>query len=199
MFTRLTTITGAQNIDEGLAFIRETVVPTLRQQRGYAGLIASADRAQGVLGALSLWSDQESRDNSESGIAKVRDEAQRVMGGTMTVSLHEEVIFEAVKPLEVGCSLLVRHSTMDPRLVDGNLDYFRSEILPRIKAEPGFMAVRQLIDRTTGDGIVGVAFEDAESLRAAAAHAEERRAEIEARGVRLDPLSPRVIEYLDTP
>ncbi|HUR14344.1 MAG TPA: hypothetical protein VM097_07610 [Mycobacteriales bacterium] len=197
MFTRLTTITAAQNIDDGLAFIRDTVVPTLQQQRGYAGLIASTDRAGSVLAALTVWQDEASRDASESGIAKVRDEAVRVIGGTVSVTLHEQVLFEQAKPIEAGTALLVRPIRMDPAAIDGNIAYFRAEVLPQIQAEKGYRAVRQLIDRTTGEGLAGTVFDDQASLRVAAAHAEERRADAEKRGVVLSELGAREIEYVD--
>jgi heme-degrading monooxygenase HmoA len=199
VFVRISTITGARNFDDGVAFVRDTVVPAVRQQNGYAGLVASSDRDNGVMAVLTLWRDQAARDSSESGVAKVRDEAQRVIGGTMAVELFDEVLFEAAKPLREGASLLVRRISMDPSVLDENLAYFRAEVVPQIKAEPGFLAVRQMVNRQTGEGLVGVAFEDADSLRAGAAHAEARRGEAEKRGVRLEPFSERVIDFVDQP
>lgn len=200
MFVRISTVTGARNFDDGLAFIRDTVVPAVRQQQGYSGLSASADRDNGVMAVLTLWRDQASRDSSESGVSKVRDEAQRIIGGTMAVELYEEVLFEAAAPLREGAALMVRKTSMDPSSVEDNLAYFRAEVLPQIKAHAGFLAVRQMINRETGEGLVGVAFEDRQSLRAAAdARAEERRAEAESRGVRLEPISERIIELIDKP
>jgi hypothetical protein len=54
MFTRLWTFTGASNIDSGVAYLRDEVLPVLNSQRGYRGVLASAARSEGVLGILSL-------------------------------------------------------------------------------------------------------------------------------------------------
>ena len=35
MFTRVVSFNGAQDIDGGVEFLRETVTPLLRQQKGY--------------------------------------------------------------------------------------------------------------------------------------------------------------------
>jgi hypothetical protein len=44
MYTRVLTFTGAKNIDDGVAFARENAVPVLKEQKGYRGLSASAER-----------------------------------------------------------------------------------------------------------------------------------------------------------
>ena len=76
MHTRLLTFTDAKNIDGGVDFLRQKVVPILNEQKGYRGVSASADRSGGVLGILTLWEtaadrealtpliDSESRKNS---------------------------------------------------------------------------------------------------------------------------------------
>lgn len=199
MFTRLTMITGGTNLDEGLAFIRETVAPTLRQQRGYLGLIASTERANDLIAALSVWQDEAARSASESGVAKVREEAAQLVGGTVSVLLHEQVLFEQDKPIEAGNALMVRQFRMEPAAIDANLAFFRAEVLPLVKQEKGYRAVRQLIDRTTGEGLSAVVLDDQAALRLAVAHAEERRALAEKRGVVLGDWSAREIEYVDQP
>ncbi len=197
MYTRLTTIKDAKDLDAGIAFIRDTVLPTLQQQRGYTGLIASVDRAGGTLSALSIWQDAAARDASESGVSKVRDEAARIIGGTLSVKLYEQTVFEAAKAPAVGTSLLIRGLRMDPAVIDQNLEYFRTEVLPQIKAQPGFRAVRQLINRETGEGMVGTAFDDVESMRAAIELSEERRTAAQERGITLAEPNEREIVLAD--
>ena len=88
---------------------------------------------------------------------------------------------------------------MDPSKVDENLGVFKSEILPRITAAPGFLALRNMIDRKTGRGIVGSAWADQDAMKKAAAQAQDRRAEGRARGVSFDEDSFREIVYADMP
>ena len=49
MHVRVTTINGAAHIDEGVAFVKDEVVPEVRQQRGYRGLTVSGDRSGGIV------------------------------------------------------------------------------------------------------------------------------------------------------
>lgn len=72
---------------------------------------------------------------------------------------------------------------MDPSRIDDNLDFFRQKVIPEMKAAPGFLGFRHLIDRSSGEGRVGTLWADDETLQAALARSEERRAMAGERGV----------------
>lgn len=197
MYTRVVTFTGAKNIDGGIAFLRERVVPILNEQKGYGGLSASVDRSGGVLGVLSLWETEADRDASDSALAKQRQEGLDIVGGELTVETFEQLVAEVSSPPVAGSALMVTRIGMDPAKIDENLAFFKSEIVPRIKATPGFLALRQMMDRKTGRGIVGSAWVDQDAMKTAAADAQARRQEGVARGVEFGEVSYREIVFVD--
>src|SRR5260370_398014 len=74
MYARTSTITGATNIDDGVIFVQEKVLPSARQQKGYGGLSISADRnlltrstGQAMVG--TVWTDQAALAASEANVA----------------------------------------------------------------------------------------------------------------------------------
>lgn len=198
MYARIVQSAAATDIDGGVAFVRDTVVPIIRQQHGYRGLIASADRKAKVFGVLSLWADKADLEASDSAMAKTRADGQKIIGGELTAEGFEEVLFEATQPPAAGTALLVRRLTMDPGKVDDNIEFFRTTILPQIKATAGFRGVRQLINRETGDAIVGTLWEDAAAMDKAAAEAEERQAQAAGR-VSFADQTKREILFVDVP
>jgi len=199
MFARLVTFTGAKDIDGGLEYLRDTVAPLLRQQQGWAGTTASVDRSNGLMSALTLWDSAANRDASESAMVKVRAEANEIVGGEVSVDYYEQVVFEVGTPPRVGSRLLVRPLRMDPATVDDNIEFFKSTVLPQIKAGSGFLAVRNLINRDTGEGAVGSLWDSDSALEAAAAAAEERRPMGEQRGITFGELSKREVAFIDLP
>jgi heme-degrading monooxygenase HmoA len=196
MFTRVVQSTGAKDIDGGVAFVRDTVTSVLRQQKGFRGVTASADRSGRVFGVLTVWETDADRDASESAMAKVREEGAKVIGGQMTVELYEEMLVEMAGPPRQGASLLIRRLSMDPAKIDENFEFFKGTVLPQIKASPGFLAVRNMINRSTGDGIVGTVWTDAASMDAAAEAAQQRQAQAEGR-VRFGEQSKREVLYIE--
>jgi heme-degrading monooxygenase HmoA len=199
MFVRVVTFTGAKDIDGGLEYLQKTVAPLLRQQGGWAGTTASADRANGVFSVLSLWESEADRDASESATRQVRAEAQDIVGGELSVDAFEEVVFDLVQPPRIGARLLVRPIAMDPAAIEENIEFFRTEVLPRIKAGSGYLALRNLVNRETGEGAVGSLWDSDEALDAAAQMAEERRPMGEQRGITFGELSRREMVFADLP
>jgi heme-degrading monooxygenase HmoA len=197
MHTRVLTFTGAKNIDDGVAFVRDTAVPVLQEQKGYRGVTASADRDGGVLGVLSLWETEADRDASFGPLAELRQQGIDVVGGELNVESFEQLVEEMASPPTVGSALMVTRISMDPSKVDENLGFFKSEIVPRISAAPGFLALRNMIDRKTGRGLVGSAWADQDAMKDAAAQAQARRDEGRARGVNFDEDSYREIVFAD--
>jgi hypothetical protein len=130
-------------------------------------------------------------------LAQLRQQALDIVGGELTVESFEQLVEEIASPPTPGSALMVTRISMDPSKIDENLGFFRSEILPRITATPGFLALRNMIDRKTGRGIVGSVWADQDAMKMAAADAEGRRHEGRARGVNFDEDSYREIVFAD--
>jgi heme-degrading monooxygenase HmoA len=198
MHARVITFKGAKNIDDGLIFLREKVMPLISGQQGYRGLTASADRQGGVLGILSLWETEADRQASDKVMADARQEGLNVIGGDMTVENFEQVVIEmGDTPPGPGSALLVQRASMDPAKVEDNLAFFKSEVVPRIKANPGFRGLRNLLNREKGQSIVGTVWADTDSMRSALAQGQQRRQEALDRGVSFGEISEREILFSD--
>ena len=198
MFSRVLTFRGAKNIDGGVGVVRDTL-PVLRGLKGYRGVTASADRDGGVFGILSLWETEADRDASLDALAGARQQGIDVLGGDLTVESFEELVVEMASPPPVGSALMVTRISMDPSKIDEYVGFFKSSIVPRITAAPGFLALRNMIDRKTGRGAVGTVWTDQAAMKSAAAEAQARRDEGRARGVKFEEDSYREILFADMP
>ena len=197
MYARVLTFTGVEDLDAAVAFLRDTALPVVGSQRGYQGLSASADRSGGVLGVLSLWASEADRDASESALAKTRDEARELFAAKLTVETFEERAVEVSRPPTVGSALMVTRIAMDPASIDDNIEFFQREVAPQIKATAGFRALRNMINSQTGEGIVGTVWDDEQTMRAAAADAQARRADAGRRGITFGDVSYREVVLTD--
>jgi hypothetical protein len=94
---------------------------------------------------------------------------------------------------------MVTRISMDPSKIDENLGQFQSQILPQIKAAPGYLALRSMINPDTGEGIVGSLWADDQSMQGAADAAMSRRPDATARGVNFGETSYRDLVFMDMP
>jgi hypothetical protein len=107
-----------------------------------------------------------------------------ILGGELKVDRFEQVLWEmGSTPPAPGAKLHVRPVKMDPAKVDENLQFFKQTVLPDIEVTPGFQGVRQLINRQSGEGVVGTVWADEASLETALKKADERRPLGASRGI----------------
>jgi heme-degrading monooxygenase HmoA len=198
MHARVVTFTGVPDIDAGIGVIRENVVPVMRDQKGFRGLHASADRSHGVLGVLTIWDTEAERDASWDAVAPVRRENMAAIGGEVSVDRYELLLqrIGGVPPAP-GSALLLLPVDMDTARIDEHLAFFRTQVLPEITASPGFQAVRLLANRETGRGMSGTVWSDLAAMTEAAAATESRRQGAAARGVLFGQPSFREIVLTD--
>ena len=136
-------------------------------------------------------------DASESGIEEVRREAAAAFGGMAeAVERYEQTVAEdGQTPPTASARLQIRRIKMDPAKVDENVEFFKSSVVPEILATPGCQGLRQMIDRASGEGAVGILWADEQALEAANAGQEERRAMAASRGVEFGELTEREVLF----
>jgi heme-degrading monooxygenase HmoA len=194
MYARVVNFTGVKDIDGGISFFQEQALPVLRQQPGFRGATASVDRSSGAVGVLSLWETAADREASFDALRGAREEAQAAMGGAATVENYEQAVVELGSPPSApGAYLLINQVKMDPARVDEHLEFFRATVAPEIKAARGFRGLRNLINRQTGEGLVGSAWDDPAALDAAVEATKARREMAAGRGVTFGEMSTREI------
>jgi hypothetical protein len=192
MYARLLTFREAEDIDAGVDYLRE-VLPILEAQHGYRGVSASADREGQVLSMLSLWDSEADRSASDSALGKARQECLEIVRGELSVENFEQVTEAITRPPVPGCSLIAIRYRMDPDALEGNLAFFHDELLPLITARSGFCALRNMLDRLSGRGIIGSVFDDREAMEGGLAGVRERRPIAESRGITYDQVSCREV------
>lgn len=195
--TSIATFVGATDIDKGATFVAEEVAPLLRQQQGYRGLTASADRAGGVFGMLTLWETAADRDAAESVLAKVRENARDVIGGEVVVETYERLVADRAASTAVGSALVVTHIRMDPARIDANVASVTSGILPLMRAKPGYLALSQMMNRQTGQGVVAHAWVDQQAMELGEADRDALQQRASADGVTCGDVSERTVLFVD--
>jgi heme-degrading monooxygenase HmoA len=198
MHARVVTFTAVTDIDAGIGVIRENVLPVLRDQKGFRSLHASADRSQAVLAVLTIWDTESEREASWDAVAPMRGENMAAIGGDVSVDRYEVLVQEigGIPPVP-GSALLLQPADTDTAKVGELLASFRSEVLPQIRTSPGFRAVRLLMNRETGRGMIATAWSDEAAMSEAAAETRSRWQASAARGVLLGEPSSREIVLTD--
>jgi heme-degrading monooxygenase HmoA len=196
MFVRMSTSGNVTDVNAIVDQLANHVLPAIQGQHGYRGLTASANRADGIVSVLTIWESEADLKASEALANEVRRKATESTGGVIQqVQVYEQMVQEiGGSPPALGCPLLIRPIKMDPDKIDDNVAFFRANVLAQITSAPGFRAIRNMIDRLSGEGMVGTVWDDVASLEASQLQFEQTRPLAEARGIEFGtPLRREII------
>ena len=199
MYARNLVFTGT-DADQVAAYLDKEVAPVASQQKGFRQLAAAGDRASGTVSILSVWDTLEDLEASDSALAKFRQESVARFGGQLaSVDVFEQVVMEVgQEPPRPGCVLFIAETRLEQEKIDEAIAMFRTENLPAILATPGVRAVRNLINRQTGQGRISVVYSDKAALEAANAARRQRMDAARERGIGFGDESIFEILYANT-
>jgi heme-degrading monooxygenase HmoA len=84
MHARMSTLEGPPDqIDEGLRYVTEQVMPQLQQQDGFEGFIVFSDRQSGKVIGISLWESEQAMQASEEVGDRTRSESAEAGGASV--------------------------------------------------------------------------------------------------------------------
>ena len=178
MFARTTTVRGNPgSIDDGIAFLRDRVMPAVEGLPGYVGLSMVADRDSGRCIATTSWADEAAMTASGEQLRALRGRFAGILGGTPELRSWEIAVLHRVHEAPDGACTRVSWTRTDPTRVEQVLDAYRMSLLPRLQEMDGFCSASLLVDRREGLGAGTVTFSDRQALidsrPAAAANRED--------------------------
>ncbi len=96
MYARVTTLEASPDrMDDATRFVQEQVLPQLKQQDGFKGLIALSDRQSGKVLGIALWESEEALRATEETAARIRGGAAEATGAAAAGAENYEVaLFE---------------------------------------------------------------------------------------------------------
>ena len=169
MYARSTTVRGnPQAMDDGIDFVRDTVMPAVRQMDGCIGLSMLADRDSGRCIVTTSWADADAMNASASGVMAMRQRAADIMGGPADVQEWEIALMHRMHDAHHGaCARVIWHDG-DPTDVDRMIDTFRMTILPKLADLPGCCSVSVMLDRASGRSVVTTTYDSPQDMSQAA-------------------------------
>ena len=165
MYARSTTIQAQpSSIDDGIAHMRDTVMPALQGIDGCVGMSLLVDRASGRCIATSSWESEEAMHASEEAIRPIRDQAAERFGGSAQVEEWDIAAMHRDHRAGDGACVRATWVNVDPDQMDRGIDFYKTTILPAIEGLDGFCSASLLVDRATGRGVAAATFDTTEAL-----------------------------------
>jgi quinol monooxygenase YgiN len=165
MYARSTTIhADPLAVDDGIAYVRDEVMPAVQKMDGCVGLSMLCDRDDGLCIVTTAWADEQAMRSSSEGIRSMRDRAADMFGGQPEIQEWDiAFLHRAYETRDGACARVVWSRTV-PDLVERTVDAYRMSLLPRFEEMPGFCSISLMVSRAEGRAVSATVYESQESL-----------------------------------
>jgi len=156
-------------MDEGIAFVRDEVMPMVQGMDGCVGLSMLCDRESGRCIITTAWETEEAMRASAEGVRASRARAAEVFGagGDPEVNEWEVALMHRQREAHHGACARVIWGRGDPGRVAESMEAFRT-MLPRLEELPGFCSVSMMVDRGSGRSATAVGYDSRADMMQAA-------------------------------
>jgi len=178
MFVRATTLQAdPARLDEGIAFVRESVVPAAAELPGSRGMSMFVDRQCNLVTVTSAWDTEQARVAADRVLTPLRARGARILGSTQRPATEwfELAVLDRRRPAEQGFWARMTRVTIDPPKVDVSIDAYSASTVHDLQLLEGYCSAVLLVDRVNGMGAVSVTFESRRALEASRAQAQSIR------------------------
>ncbi len=189
MYARSTSIEAqTSNIDAGIAYVRDEVMPALQDMDGYVGLSLLVDRESGRCIATSAWETEDALRTSTEQAAPLRDRATEIFGGDVTVDPWEIGVLHRDHRSNDGACVRATWIKMPPDQVERAIEFYKTSVLPSLEDLEGFCSASLLINRSSGRGVSSATFDSHDAME------RNREQAMELRNTRTRELGADIVD-----
>ena len=165
MFARSSTIHAqTSQIDAGILYVNDTVMPAMSHIPGFVGLSLMVNRDSGRCIATSAWRDEAAMHDSGERATAIRDGAAAAFGGMAQVEEWGIVVMHRAHHARTGSCMRVTWFSTDPAGVDEAVETFKLGTLAKIEDLPGFCSASLMVNDAGDRAVVSVGYDDREAL-----------------------------------
>lgn len=154
-------------VDEGLALVKQEIIPAVQAMDGCIGVSLLTDRNAGTSIFTSAWNSEEAMRASARAVEPLRQRGAELLSAAPKVREWEIAVLHREKAAPEGACADVTWTRGDPAHADERLQGFRDQVMPRIQELDGFCSVSLFLVREQGAGVTAVVFRDRAALEAA--------------------------------
>ena len=177
MHARSTSIKGnPTKLDDGVAYVRDEVLPRIQQTDGCIGISMLTDRDNGRCIVATAWADEQAMRATAEEARTLRHRLLHTLGGEHAdVQEWEIAVLHRERPAGDGAGAQVTWARIAPNHLDDLLDAYRHNLLPKLQELPGFCSVSMLVDRRNSRTVSVTSFESREAAALMRKHARSLR------------------------
>jgi len=163
---RSTTIQAqTSSIDDGIAYMRDEVMPELESIDGYVGISLLVDRESGRCIITAAYDTEDARQASADKATQLRSQAADRFGGSVEKIEEWEIgVLHRDHQSADGACVRCTWIKVPPDNADRTIDFYRTSVVPSLEDLEGFCSASLLMNRSSGRAVSTATFDSREAM-----------------------------------
>nr|WP_225951329.1 hypothetical protein [Mycobacterium sp. OAS707] len=174
---RTTTIQAqTASIDDGVAYMRDQVMPELENIDGYVGISLLVNRESGRCIITAAYESDDAMRDSADKAKQLRSQAVERFGGEVEKIDEWEIgVLHRDHQSTDGACARVTWIKVPPDQANKALDFYKSDVLPSLEDLEGFCSASMLVNHTSGRAVSTATFDSRDAMERNREQARELR------------------------
>jgi hypothetical protein len=174
---RSTTIQAqTSSIDDGIAYMRDDLMPELENIDGYVGISLLVDRESGRCIITAAYESEDAMRAAADKAKELRSQAAERFGGDVQKIEEWEIgVLHRDHQSREGACVRVVWTRMPPDQAERAIEFYKTSVLPSLEDLEGFCSASLLIDRASGRGVASTTFDSRDAMERNREQAKELR------------------------
>lgn len=198
MHARTTTLQADPGkIGDGIAYIRDEILPRVTAMDGCVGMSMLVDRESGRCIVTTAWESEQALQASAEMVRPLREQAEKALGSSNgSVDTWEVAVVHRDHAIPDGAFARVTWLSGESQTADRAVEMFRMAVLPKVQELAGFCSGSMLISREAGRVVGTVMFESRDHLMdSREAAARIRTTASQEAGARVDDVAEMEVAF----
>lgn len=166
MHARSTTIQAqTSSIDDGIAYMRDDLMPELENIDGYVGISLLVDRESGRCIITAAYESEDAMHAAADKASQLRSKAADTFGGSVEKIEEWEIgVLHRDHQSAQGACVRATWIKLPPDQADRAIQFYKDSVLPSLEDLEGFCSASLMIDRSSGRGVSSTTFDSRDAM-----------------------------------
>jgi heme-degrading monooxygenase HmoA len=166
----------SSSIDDGIAYMRDELMPELENIEGYVGISLLVDRESGRCIITAAYESEDAMRASADKAKQLRSQAAGKFGGDVeNVEEWEIGVLHRDHQSSDGACARVTWIKVPPDQASRAMDFYKSDVLPSLEDLEGFCSASMLVNYSNGRAVSTATFDSREAMERNREQAKELR------------------------
>jgi hypothetical protein len=152
-------------VDDGIALIRDELIPALQGMAGYGGMSMLVNRQSGRCFVTTAWETREEAIRAGANAPPMPGRVAAMLSATPSFDDWEIAVLHRDRRSPEGAGVRATWVQVPAGAMDQAVEYYKASVLPQLADVDGFCSSSLLVNRASGRAVSSATFDSVDAMQ----------------------------------